>query len=101
MLASAELRADRVIVPEAVKTNGLAFKFALAELRASRVILIGAAKQRGPALECASAELRAGRIIELGALNIDALRGGVAPKSSASARAVCIILEAHALAIGA
>ena len=42
-------------------------------------------------------DLRNGEVMESKLMNIDALRGGVAPKSNASVRTVCFILEAPCL----
>jgi len=57
-LASKELRNDKEVVLEAVKTNWPALEFASDELRADRDVVLAAVKQDGRALEYASDELK-------------------------------------------
>ena len=66
--ASAELKADRDIVMEAVKRNGQAPELASAELKADRGIVMEAVKQDGRALMYAAAELKADREIVMEAV---------------------------------
>ena len=63
--ASEELRADRAVVLQAVRQNGLALQFASDELRADRDVVLVAVRQNGSALQFASDELRADRDVAL------------------------------------
>ena len=68
-----ELQADREIVREAVKQDGLALQFAAPELQADREIVREAVKQDGLALQYAAPELKADPEIVLEAVQGKAL----------------------------
>ena len=55
--ASDELKADKEVVSEAVKNNGLALEYASDELKADRKIIIEAIKQDDISLQYASDKL--------------------------------------------
>jgi hypothetical protein len=54
--ASAELKADKDVVLEAVQEDGSALQYACAELKADKDVVLEACRQNGLALEYASAE---------------------------------------------
>ncbi len=56
--ASADLRADREVVLEAVKSYGCTLEYASKGLRSNREIVLEAVKNEGWALESASADLK-------------------------------------------
>ena len=66
--ADYSLRADREVIFEAVKENGMALEYANDNLKADRDVVLAAVKQNGSALEYAGKYLKADREVVLEAI---------------------------------